>query len=338
MARLRFTRGGADDVRYGPCVTPSRSALGTEPRVGGDADLPGLPEELFVDERHPAGGSQDGSGPVVVLVHGSLDRASSFRRVARRLDGLRVVTYDRRGYRSSRAAPVSDDLAVHVDDLVRVATAYAGHPAGHDGVVAVGHSAGGTIVLGAAVERPDLFRAVGAYEPTMPWLGFHAESRPSQADNESGPSQADAERRPSQADAERRPSQADKEEDHDPGLGAERFFRRVVGGRAWERLSEGQRAELRADGAALLADLRAVRRDVPFDVTALAVPTIVASGGPSSFPHHLDTADWLAAHVATVRRSTIACAGHGAHLSHPDAFAAFVRDVAAMGARARDTD
>ena len=282
--------------------------------------LPGLPEELFVAERRPAGGWRDGSGPVVVLVHGSLDRAASFRRVARRLDGLRVVTYDRRGYRSSRAAPVSDDLAVHVDDLVRVATAYAGHPAGHDGVVAVGHSAGGTIVLGAAVERPDLFRAVGAYEPTMPWLGFHAESGPSQADSE------------------RRPSQADSEEDHEPGLGAERFFRRVVGGRAWERLSERQRAELRADGAALLADLRAVRRAAPFDVTALAVPTIVASGGPSSFPHHLDTAEWLAAHVATARRSTIACAGHGAHLSHPDAFAAFVRDVAAMGARVRDTD
>ena len=294
-------------------MTPSRSALGTEPRVGGDAVLPGLPEELFVDERHPAGGWRDGSGPVVVLVHGSLDRASSFRRVARRLDGLRVVTYDRRGYRSSRDAPVSDDLAVHVEDLVRVATSYAGHPAGHDGVVAVGHSAGGTIVLGAAVEHPELFRAVGAYEPTMPWLGFHVE---------------------------RRPAQADSEEDHDPGLGAERFFRRVVGGRAWERLSEGQRAELRADGAALLADLRAVRRGVPFDVTALTVPTIVASGGPASFPHHLDTADWLAAHVATVRRSTIACAGHGAHLSHPDAFAAFVRDVAATGARARarDTD
>ena len=312
-------------------MTPSRSALGTEPRVGGDAVLPGLPEELFVDERHPAGGWRDGSGPVVVLVHGSLDRASSFRRVARRLDGLRVVTYDRRGYRSSRDAPVSDDLAVHVEDLVRVATSYAGHPAGHDGVVAVGHSAGGTIVLGAAVEHPELFRAVGAYEPTMPWLGFHAERGPLQADNERGPSQADA---------DRRPSQADKEEDHDPGLGAERFFRRVVGGRAWERLSEGQRAELRADGAALLADLRAVRRGVPFDVTALTVPTIVASGGPASFPHHLDTADWLAAHVATVRRSTIACAGHGAHLSHPDAFAAFVRDVAATGARARarDTD
>ena len=327
MARLGSTRGRADDVRYGPCVTPSRSVAGTEPRCR--AVLPGLPEELFVAERRPAGGWRDGSGPVVVLVHGSLDRAASFRRVARRLDGLRVVTYDRRGYRSSRAAPVSDDLAVHVDDLVRVATAYAGHPAGHDGVVAVGHSAGGTIVLGAAVERPDLFRAVGAYEPTMPWLGFHAESGPSQADNESGPAQADS---------ERRPSQADSEEDHDPGLGAERFFRRVVGGRAWERLSERQRAELRADGAALLADLRAVRRAAPFDVTALAVPTIVASGGPSSFPHHLDTADWLAAHVATARRSTIACAGHGAHLSHPDAFAAFVRDVAAMGARIRDTD
>jgi pimeloyl-ACP methyl ester carboxylesterase len=299
-------------------MSPTPSRVGTEGRVGERASLPGLPEGLFVAERQPAGGWGDGAGPVVVLVHGSLDRASSFRRVARRLDDLGVVTYDRRGYRGSRGAPVSDDLAVHVEDLVRIARAYAehGHRKAPAGVVAVGHSAGGTIVLGAAVERPELFRAVGAYEPTMPWLGFHGESS--------------------------RPSREDSEEDHDPGLGAERFFRRVVGDGAWERLSEEQRDALRADGAALLADLRALRRPDPFDVTALAVPAIVASGGPSSFPNHLATANWLAAHVTAVRRSTIPCAGHGAHLSHPDAFAALVRDVAAIGARARarvrDTD
>ncbi len=283
-------------------VSATAPGVGAERGGGASADLPGLPEGLFVTEQAPAAGWGEGTGTVVVLVHGSLDRATSFRRVVRRLDGMGVVIYDRRGYQRSRDAPVSDDLAVHVDDLVRIATSVAEHRAGPGGVVAVGHSAGGTIVLGAAVRTPALFRAVGAYEPTMPWLGFHGPSSPG--------------------------ALADQGTDADPGLEAERFFRRIVGDGAWEQLSEGQRAGLRADGPALLADMRAILKSAPFDVTRLAVPAIVACGGPSSSPRHLDTADWLAAHVEAVRRSTIAAAGHGAHLSHPNEFADFVREVA----------
>jgi len=113
----------------------------------------------------------------------------------------------------------------------------------------------------------------------------------------------------------------------DPALEAERFFRRMAGDGAWERLSEREREARRADGPALLSDLRALAGPAPFDVTELAVPTIVAAGGPMSLPHHRSGADWLAEHVPAVSRAHLVEAAHGAHLSHPDAFAALVRDV-----------
>jgi pimeloyl-ACP methyl ester carboxylesterase len=293
-------------------VSATPTSAGAERRVGDRSTVPGLPEALFVAERPPAGGWGGAQGPVVVLVHGSLDRAASFGRVARRLEDLALVTYDRRGYQGSRDAAVSDDLRVHVDDLVRIAAAYAEHRSACAGVVAVGHSVGATIVLGAAARAPDLLRAVGAYEPSMPWLGFHREGTPG--------------------------SRANRDRAADPGLEAERFFRRMVGDAAWQRLPEEERAGRRADGPALLADLRAIRRGAPFDVTSVSVPVIVSSGGPSSFPHHRDTSDWLAAHVPTVRRSTIPDAAHGAHLSHPDAFAELVHEVVALSTRAPDHD
>ena len=62
------------------------------------------------------------------------------------------------------------------------------------------------------------------------------------------------------------------------GAEAERFFRRMVGDAAWERLSEAAKEDRRADGPALEAELAAIRiTDQPFDVTALAVP---ATFGP----------------------------------------------------------
>ncbi len=285
-------------------ATPS-GAGADERRVGGPPTVPGLPDGLFVSERPPARESDGGAAPVVVFVHGSLDRASSFARVSRRLDDVRVVTYDRRGYQGSRGVAVSDDLGVHIDDLIAVAAAYAEHRPDVPGVVAIGHSVGATIVLGAAVGAPERFRAVGGYEPSMPWLGFHRRGTPG--------------------------SRAVQQRGADPAVEAERFFRRMVGDAAWDRMPEDQRESRRLDGPALLADLRAIRRPAPFDVIALTVPTIVSSGGPASHDHHLDTADWLGRHVQAVCRSTIPDAAHGAHLSHPDAFAAFVRQVVALG-------
>jgi pimeloyl-ACP methyl ester carboxylesterase len=268
------------------------------------------PPGLHVVEHPPAAGWDGHDGPPVVLVHGALDRASSFRRTMRRLDDLGVVAYDRRGYGRSAAGPTAT-LADHVADLFAVID----HLPVAAPVTAVGHSLGGDVVIAAALADPTRFASVGAYEPPMPWLGFRSTGA---------------------ATAGRRPSgRADGAGGWPPvGAGpaeeAERFFRRMVGDGAWDRLPEADRARRRSEGPALVADLAAIRGPAPFDVTALAVPVLFGRGGPASRPHHRAAVAWLAEHVPGATLVDVAAAGHGAHLSHPDAFAAFVRSAVAL--------
>jgi pimeloyl-ACP methyl ester carboxylesterase len=239
-----------------------------------------------------------GSAPTVIFVHGSLDRAESFRRVMRRLPELRTVAYDRRGYQGSGEGGVTD-LGGHIDDLLAVAAAVR---EGTGPVVAVGHSFGGDVVVGAAVASPRAFDAVGAFEPPMPWLGF----------------------RPQSGGAPRSWTPMSD----DPGEEAERFFGRMVGESAWSRLSEQGKASRRADGPALMADMRSFRTEgPPFDVTALAVPSVFGMGGLASRPHHRRGVEWLGDNVPDAGVYEIDGAQHGAHLSHPDHFAAFTRLV-----------
>ena len=255
---------------------------------------------LAVTERRPDADSA--TVPVVVLVHGSLDRGASFARVVRRLDDLHTITYDRRGYQGSRdAGPPPADLDGQVDDLLAVID---GRPA-----VVVGHSLGGVVALAAALRPagPGPLLAVAAYEPPLPWAGPWAQ-RPRPAPP-SGPGAHGASRL-----------------DHDdPGLAAERFFRRMVGDTAWERLDEAGRAGRQADGPALVADLAYVRTSkAPFDVAALTVPAVFGRGS-DSLPHHRAAVGWLTQEAVGSELVEIAGAGHGAHLTHPDAFARFVR-------------
>ncbi len=236
----------------------------------------------------------------VVFVHGSLDRGDSFRRVMRRLPELATLAYDRRGYQGSRGGGVVD-LGGHIEDLLLIgdeARAVADGP-----VVAVGHSLGGDVVMGAALAEPRVFDAIGAYEPPLPWLGFRRD-RPGET-RRSWPAMAD-----------------------DPGEEAERFFSRMMSPGAWSRLTEAGRAERRADGPALVADLRSLRVEgPPFDVVALGPPSVFGMGGPTTQPHHRASVQWLGAHVPDAVVYEIAGAQHGAHLSHPDHFAALTRLV-----------
>ena len=84
-----------------------------------------FPKGLHVVDRPPEDGSSPLDAPVVVLVHGSLDRAASFRRVARRLPDLELLTYDRRGYQGSRGEPgdPAPTLGTHVEDLLGIVAA-----------------------------------------------------------------------------------------------------------------------------------------------------------------------------------------------------------------------
>ena len=252
------------------------------------------PAALHVVSRGAAPGS-----PTVVFVHGSLDRGESFRRVMRRLPELTTLAYDRRGYQGSRAGGIVG-LGGHVDDLLCVADAAredSGAP-----VVAVGHSLGGDVVVASALASPRTFGAIGVFEPPMPWLGF---------------------RRERTASARAWPPLSP-----DPTEEAERFFSRMVGPAAWSRLTDEGRAQRRADGPALVADLRSLHGEgPPFDVTQLEVPLVVGMGGAATRPHHRRTVEWLGAHVPGAVVYEIEGAQHGAHLSHPDHFATMTRLV-----------
>ncbi|HWJ97056.1 MAG TPA: alpha/beta fold hydrolase [Acidimicrobiales bacterium] len=107
--------------------------------------------------------SADPGAAVVVVVHGAMDRSSSFGRVARQLDDLHVVRYDRRGYGRSVGAPVGT-LDDHVDDLLGVIDGRA--------VTVFGHSIGGVIALVAAQRDPGSIRSVLAYEAPSPWADW----------------------------------------------------------------------------------------------------------------------------------------------------------------------
>lgn len=239
---------------------------------------------------HVLRASGDASWPRVVVVHGGMDRASSFGRVARQLADVPLVTYDRRGYGRSIDAGVTA-IGGHVDDLLGVV--------GEEAVVLFGHSMGGVIALLAAERRPDLVRAVLAVEAPTPWADWWP--RPTRS-----------------GDA------------LDPADGAERFMRRMVGDAIWDRLPPGTRSDRRAEGAALRADLDSLDVDQPlFDPARIQAPVLSAAGSETTWWHRR-AAEELAAAVPAGELVIVDGAAHGVHLSHPAATAALVRRARAV--------
>jgi pimeloyl-ACP methyl ester carboxylesterase len=242
-----------------------------------------------------------GDGPLVVLVHGAMDRASSMLRVRRALEGdCRVLRYDRRGYGRSLAAGPGTSLAQHVDDLAAlVGTRRA--------AALVGHSLGGVICLALAERSPEQAGAVVAYEAPMmwePWWPTDSAGRAalaSAADGSDGP-------------------------EVDPGDVAEAFLRRMLGDDHWDRLPAPVQAERRAEGATLLAELRSVLVPAPppYRAERVTVP-VVAAFGSETKPQHRRGAEELARRSPHGVLRTIDGADHGAHLTHPSAFADLVR-------------
>ncbi|MGY6499551.1 MAG: alpha/beta fold hydrolase [Acidimicrobiales bacterium] len=226
--------------------------------------------------------------PRVVLVHGTMDRASSLAKVARRLPTSTVRRYDRRGYGESTDGGVAATVDEHVADILDVIAG--------ERCVVVGHSMGGVIALAAAARHPEVIRAVGAYEAPRPW------SRPDDRPPDPG---------------------------LDPGDAAERFMRRMIGDRLWERLPSGVKARRRAEGEALLADGASIRTDAAHGDGGLSVPVIAAHGSESDERHVTDTLALVGTTPGAVLR-VVDGAGHGAHLTHPDAVAALVDAVVAV--------
>jgi pimeloyl-ACP methyl ester carboxylesterase len=239
---------------------------------------------------HVAERGQGAAGPLVVLVHGSLDRGAAFARVvaSEPLAGLHTLRYDRRGYGRSVDVGPPAGLDDHVDDLLEVVD---GRPA-----VVVGHSYGGLVALVASIRGPEVVRAVAAFEPPQPWAPWWPEQSAGSAAAAAGPADA-----------------------------AEAFLRRMVGDARWEALPERTREARRREGTALAAELTSVRAArPPLDPVDVRAPLVVGRGSRS--PEHLRrSAAELAAAVAGAVLVEVEGADHGAHLTHPAEFAAWAR-------------
>ncbi|MFG3367097.1 alpha/beta fold hydrolase [Streptomyces sp. NPDC048156] len=102
---------------------------------------------------------EQGTGPLVLLVHGFPETSYSWRRQLPALAaaGYRAVAMDVRGYgRSSKPAdPAAYGMLDLVDDNVAVV-----HALGERSAVLVGHDWGANISACSALLRPDVFRAV----------------------------------------------------------------------------------------------------------------------------------------------------------------------------------
>ncbi len=235
-----------------------------------------------------AHGPHDPTVTEVVLVHGAMDRAKSFRRVVDHLPDLRIIEYDRRGYGESVPAVPPASLAQHVDDLLDVM--------GDRPTTVVAHSFGCVVVVSAAISHPERFRGLGLWEPQVPWMEFWP-----------GPVRRGLEAMAAEPDTDAL---------------AERVYASMVGEGAWGRLPEDLKARRRAEGMAFQSDVVS-GLTAPFRWEDLKVPSLFGVG-LQTWPFAQEAATRLADSQGA-DLFTIAGAAHSAHVSHPEKFAQFVR-------------
>jgi pimeloyl-ACP methyl ester carboxylesterase len=235
------------------------------------------------------------AGPPVVVVHGAPDRSKNFAKVLHLLGDLPVTAYDRRGYgKSLNALPPSNGFEDQVADLVAILD---GRPS-----VVVGQSAGGLITMMAATRAPELFLAIGVWEPPVTFADWW----PPTGDDRMDISQWTM---------------------SDPDVLGEQFNRRLLGEDRWDAVADRTKDLLRAEGASFRADLRS-QLTPPFDVADLKTPMVVGAGTESD--------GWMIegcrrlAHVTSSEYFLVPGADHVAHTHHPDVWAELVRKTVAL--------
>lgn len=227
--------------------------------------------------------------PLIVLVHGAMDRSASMLKLSRRLDDeYRVLRYDRRGYGHSAAHPGPFAMADQVADLV-------GLLAGRRAVL-VGHSYGGNVAMATAAQHGNLVAGVAIYESPLPWEPFWPPtSVKASAAGASAPTMEQA------ADA------------------AEAFMRRLIGHERWLALPERTRLSRRAEGMALVNELKDLREHKPWDGSDVKVPVIVGVGSRAGERYRSGMA-----HVAdSIAGASLVCLqdrDHDAPTAAPDQF------------------
>jgi len=236
----------------------------------------------------------DRRAPTVVFVHGAMSRGSHFRATSGLLPEFTTVTYDRRGYGGARRLGSGrETYEDHASDLVDLTEANA-----VDAAIAIGCSHGGGIALLATIRRPDLFAAVGLWEPLLGWLSWW-DPYPHHA-------------------AERVAAMSDPVE-----IAKDNVYH---AGRHWDDISDDMRASLVDQSFAYQADMRASLH-APFMLGDVHTPVLVGIGS-HGMPHACGPAPRLAAELGA--GLTEFDAGHDIQRNAPDLLARFVRATVAL--------
>ncbi|WP_028925401.1 alpha/beta fold hydrolase [Pseudonocardia acaciae] len=249
-----------------------------------------------------------GSGPPIVMVHGSLDTHRAWDRVVPLLaDSYQVVTYDRRGHGASTCPPGQGRIGEDRDDLAGLISAL-----GLTKPLVVGHSYGSatTLLLGARhpeltggllVHEPPLFALLRDDPATLPLAERAAEQL---------------------ARAAALITSGAVEE------GVRHFVNTAAfGPDTWENLFTPEIRETCVAHADTWLDQSRDpdRLSVRPELLASYPHRIGISHGDASPPAYAPVAELVAAAIPTARRHVVPGAGHAPHLSHPRAFADLIR-------------
>jgi 3-oxoadipate enol-lactonase len=226
--------------------------------------------------------------PHVVFIHAGGVDGRMWHPLTERIDGLRLHIPDLRGHGSTPLPPGeyahADDLLRMLDDLrIKRATL-------------VGASFGGWVALQLATKAPERVRG----------LALLASTRLDRDDSQWSPQII---------------SFWEKEEALVDAGDIEAAV--ALGLRVWKP-RPGVRnlvAQMTRDAFALQQGVEAEQRELPVDLGAIAVPTLVVSGGKDPMPDFATIADQLAAEIDGAERAVIKDAGHLIALERPDATA-----------------
>lgn len=248
-----------------------------------------------------------GSGPPIVLVHGSLDDHRAWERIVPGLtESHVVVTYDRRGHGASSCPPGQGRISEDVEDLACVLRALE-----LQAPLVVGHSYGSCITMLLGAHHPGLTGGLLVHEPPLLTLLRDDASTRHLAEEASEHLRRAADLITAGAVAQ----------------GVRHFVDHAAfGPGTWDTLftTEIRRTCLANADTWLDQSRDPTRLAVRPELLADYPHPLVVSHGEASLPAYGQIAMLIVAALPYSRRHVVRGAGHAPHLSHPADFAELV--------------
>jgi len=247
----------------------------------------------------PLSYTQQGSGPILLLVHGSLCDYRYWRwQVAPLSQHFHVVAPSLRGYWPHAASGRNPDFSIeqHARDLAAFLRAHYPGRRAH----VLGHSRGGRVALELALTEPELVDTLILAEPGLTLAG-------------AGQAQTYL------SDAVKRLEEGDRE------AALAGFVDAISGEGTWQKMVAWFKTMVRDNADTLLSQAREIGQSFdPADTEKLKHPVLLL-GGANSPARYGAMMDALMPHLGHVERHTIPMASHGLNLANPRTFNERVR-------------